>query len=322
MSDTMDWSAPVTDTSSPEPTTSETPETTEPKETAVSPREEKIEPTENTDNTPNEEKPKKAIPRMIKVGEETVSEEELVKSYGKNKGADAKFREAAEARKSVDAFMEQLQADPMAVLNDKRIPLDRRKLAEEWLAQELEAELEDPRDRKLREYEARDQQELERAQQEEMTAKEQQEQAEFQKTVEKRKTEIQETLSKAMEATSLSKHPETAASTLREMALYMRAASEAGAEVSPEALVQHVEGKRFKEMYSVAQDLEGEDLISFLGDDVVKKIRKADLARLKGSTKPQPKQTSFASSEPKGKAKHSMTPWEAKEHANKMLFGE
>ncbi|MHA4915586.1 hypothetical protein, partial [Enterococcus faecium] len=66
-------------------------------------------------------------------------------------------REAAEARKSIEGFWEALQKDPEAVLNDPRLPLDRKKLAEKWLVKQIEEELNppDPRDAKLTEAEKR-----------------------------------------------------------------------------------------------------------------------------------------------------------------------
>ncbi len=235
---------------------------------------------------------------MIKVGDQTIPESDLATLYCKWKGADQRFREAADAKKQTQAFLEALTKDPMKVLSDPRLPIDRKKLAETWLRSEIEKELSgealDPNSPAAQRL-AKLEQELTGYKQKEITEAQQRKQQEFQQHVEKRKTEISETLSKAMEASNLSKHPETAAATLREMALYMRAAKEQGHEVTPEQLAQHVENKRYKEYHSLVNHFDGEELVSFLGEELVNKIRKYDLGRL---TKGREEQSSFKSEEP------------------------
>jgi hypothetical protein len=84
-----------------------------------------------------------------------------------------------------------------------------------------------------------------------------------------------------MEQTHLSQHPESAAAVLREMALYMRAAKERGEDVTPDEIVAHIHNTRFHQMYTLANQFEGEELIEFLGEEIVTRLRKADLARLR-----------------------------------------
>ena len=83
-----------------------------------------------------------------------------------------------------------------------------------------------------------------------------------------------------MEQSVLSKSPATAAATLRDMALYYRMAKQQGHEVTPEELSSHVEQKQLSTLHAAANSLSGEELISFLGEAVIKKMRAADLARL------------------------------------------
>jgi hypothetical protein len=251
-----------------------------------------IESSENTTNdnlneANNKETSKETVAapkyKKYKVGSEEVSlsDEDIARDYSKWKGADQKFKEAAEARKSVEQFMKALQEDPEKVLSDKRLPLNKRKLAEQWLLEEISAELNppDPRDEKLSEAEKR----LKEYEEKEKREHEAREQAEYAKYVESRKAELSEVLAKAMEKTPLSKDPEVAGSVLREMALFMRAAREQGVEVSPDELVQHIHNQRYHQMYSLAHQFEGEQLLEFLGEEVVNRIRKADLQRIKAS---------------------------------------
>jgi hypothetical protein len=270
------------------------------------------------------QEPKKKAPsyRKIKVGNEEValSDEDIARDYGKWKSADSKFREAAEARKSVDAFMKALEEDPEKVLSDKRLPLNKKKLAEKWLMEQIEEELNppDPKDQKLSEAEKK----LKAYEDKEKAETEAKTKQEHEAVLSKRKEAISKTLAEAMEMTHLSKHPESAASTLREMALYMRAAKERGEDVSPQELVEHIHNNRFHQMYTLAQEFQGEDLIEFLGEEIVTRIRKADLARLKAKREPQNshKDESWTNDQPKKKTK--MDPYEAREHANRVLFGK
>ena len=106
-----------------------------------------------------------------------------------------------------------------------------------------------------------------------------------------------------MESTVLAKHPETQAALLREMALYMRTAKEQGEDVDASELAQFIETNRFKQYHSLANQFDGDQLIEFLGKDVLKKIRKADLERLRGK-RSTPTQ-SWKTEMPQGDAKKS-----------------
>jgi hypothetical protein len=230
-------------------------------------------------------KPTKWLTVKVDGKEERVSEDELLKNYSKFKAADSRFQEASKAKQSVEAFMKALQDDPEKVLSDPNLPIDRAKLAEKWLYDKIQAELTpvDPNQAKIREYEEKLKAYQAKEEQEKLTIKEQ----EFQATVAKRKEELGNMFSEAMKQSSLSKNPETAAATLREMALYYRAAKAQGETPTPEELAAHVEQKYFKGMYELANTLEGEDLVKFLGDQIVKKIRSYDLNRLKAKSNPQ-----------------------------------
>jgi hypothetical protein len=52
-----------------------------------------------------------------------------------------------------------------------------------------------------------------------------------------------------------------------------------------------VEKKNIKTYHTLAGRLEGDELISFLGDEIVQKIRRADLSRIKKSRETPPAQT-------------------------------
>lgn len=237
-----------------------------------------------------EEKPKaKAPPKMRKVKvdgkEEFVNEDDVWRDFQKYRAGEKRLQEAAKLRQETEDRLSKLKEDPYSVLAE--LGLDPSELSENWLRKKLEEELDfDPKDREMKElqkrlaeYEARDKQ-----------AKEEAEMTEREKFIESRKEALSKTLAEAMESTLLSQHPETSAALLREMALYMRAAKEQGEDVSPAELAQHIESNRFRQFHTLANQFEGQQLIDFLGKDVINKIRKADLESLR-SKRQQPTQT-------------------------------
>jgi hypothetical protein len=261
--------------------------------------------------------------RKFKDGDEefALSDEEIVRERKKWKGADAKFREAAEARKSVEQFMKALEEDPESVLSDPRLPIDRKKLAEKWLTQQIEAELNppDPRDKKLTEAERK----LKEYEEKEAAAKKAEEDQKVSAARQKSMQTIGETLREAGRLSHLSAHPESEAGLIREMAMYMRAAKERGEDVTPQQLVEHIHNTRFHQLYTLAHQFEGNDLIEFLGEEIVTRIRKADLARLRaGRDRGETHRQEVSQESPRSSRNAPrMDAIEARKHAAKIMGG-
>lgn len=272
---------------------------------------------------PKAEPEPKPAPKMrkVKVGdtEEMVDEDEVFRDVQKYKAADKKFREAAEMQKQVEQFMTRLQEDPEAILNDSRVPLKRRELAEKWLLQELENEMADPRDLKVKEYE----QKLAEYQERERQEKEHFEAQEMEQKKELKRREISESFTKALESTPLSKTPEVAAEALRDMALYLRAARANGENPDPSELADHVNAKYYKAAHSLLSSLDADAALEFLGPELVKKLNKATLAKHRASQEMPTQQ--FKNDEvegrPKAKPKH-IDPYTARQLAREKLFGK
>ncbi len=254
--------------------------------------------------------------------EEIVDVDQVLRDYAKYKSADSEKRQVAEARKQLEAFYEQFQRDPMAVLNQKNLPISKRELAERWLKESIEAEMKDPRDIELEEKSDK----LRKYEEAIIAHKKAQAQQESTQKMNARRTQLSETFGKAMEASVLSKDPAESAAVLREMAMYARLAKQNGEEMpSAEELASHVENSRLKQYHSVAQTLDGEDLIKFLGETIVNKIRKTDLARLRakhGMSDGQPTERDDSWNEPsssKSKKAEFLDPVSAREHIRKKL---
>ncbi|RYZ74262.1 MAG: hypothetical protein EOP09_00690 [Proteobacteria bacterium] len=239
------------------------------------------EPRAKADDKPAEPKaPKKFHKAVVNGREESVDEETLIREYQKARAGDERLAQATAKERQLQQFMTQLRENPAAILSDPRLGVDRQALAEAILRDQIEEELTDPKDReaktlkeKLKAYE-------EREENEKRTAKEQAEKAERAEAVSKAHARLNDTFSKAMEQSVLSKNPDTAAATLRDMALFYRAARQQGHDVTPDEIAAHVERKHLTGFHSAANTLSGEELVSFLGADVVKKIRAHDLGQL------------------------------------------
>lgn len=237
---------------------------------------------QNTNQQQAEPKPQKRFLKTKVNGKEVqVDEDTLLRDYSKYAAADQRFKETAEMRRSIEAFYEALENDPESLLSDPRLPINKQRLAQKWLREQIEAQLKeeeaDPRDVKLSEYER----ELKKYKEAEERQKQEHEQREYQKVVDTRREAIATVFNKALEITPLSKNPEIQAEVLREMASYMRMCKQAGHEVSPEELASHIQKNRLNSYHTLANQLEGDELISWLGEAIVHKIRKADLTRLR-----------------------------------------
>lgn len=227
------------------------------------------------------QKERRLLKAKVNGREVEVDEETLLKHYSRGAGADEKLREAAQIRKHAESFFEQFQNDPESVLDNPKLSIDKQKLAQKWLKEAIEAELmeNDPEakhmsdvERRLKEYEDR-----------EKKQKEEEQKSQYQKVVESRREAIASKLTAALEMSPLSKNPDIQAEVVTEMAKYMRICKQAGHDVSPEELAEHVHNTRLASYHALAQDIDGDDLIGWLGEAVVNKIRKADLARLRKS---------------------------------------
>jgi hypothetical protein len=243
------------------------------------------------------QKERRLLKTKVNGREVEVDEETVLRRYSKEEGAEQKLREAAQMRKEVESFYETLLNDPEAILNDKRIPLKKRELAEKWLMEQLEEETKtvDPRDKRAMELEEK----LKSYEEREAEEKTKAEQAEYQRVVDQRREAIATTLNKAIAESPLAQDPETQASTIKEMAMYMKLCRDAKYDVSPEEIAAHVEAKHNKTIQKLVGQLKGEKLIKYLGEDIINEVRRFDLAQLQKSRDlPPPQQAD--SWEPRG----------------------
>lgn len=222
-------------------------------------------------------KPLPPAPKMRKVvidgKEELVDEEAVFRDYQKYRAGDKLLKEAAMTKKQTQEFVKALRENPRAVLSNPHLGIDARKLAEEILREDIEAELEDPKERRLKELE-RYKEERDAKEEEERTTAEQRE---WEDKVNQEREAIATKLHKVLENTALAKD----AATLRAAAYYMKQCLARGVAVEPEDIVTYLEGHQLGNYRATALQYEGEQLVKFLGEDVVKRIRDYDMAQLK-----------------------------------------
>jgi hypothetical protein len=193
--------------------------------------------------------------------------------------ADEKFREASEMRKQAEQFFELLRTNPKQVLMHPELAkaINMRELAEEYLSTELQREMMDPKDRELedlRKWKTEQEEARKAAEQEQMTKAQQEELRQHQQRAAR---EIDRQLTEVLQKADLPKDPEV----VKRVAELMYQAGQKGYELDPQTAVDIVRERSQSYLQSLTSRMEGEALVKFLGEDLVKKLRKHDLARIK-----------------------------------------
>lgn len=228
--------------------------------------------------TPKEQKVLKEYKLKVNGREKTIkfdpnNDEEVTKYLQKAEASDSKFQEAAEVRKAAMDFIEQLRKNPRKVLSDPNIGLDVRKFAEEILNDEIK-EMEKPPEQREREKLQKELEELRaQAKQKDDEAKQAQMdrlQIEHERTLE---TEI----SAALDVGGL---PKTAR-TVKHMAEMMMIALEGGINLSASEIAPIVKGTTLSEFKEIVASLSDDQLEDFVGKEVLGRIRKKNLAKVK-----------------------------------------
>lgn len=148
------------------------------------------------------------------------------------------------------------------------------------------------------EYYARQEQELIRARQEELR-KQQEAQAE------------QRLSSLAIAALQKAGFPEGVNPYyFRRLAPMMQEALETGIEVTPDGLAGALRSHIEEELHGTLGQLQGERIIQFLGPELMKRIRIADLAQLKASNAPLRPQPTGMQSSPRRNGQENLDPWQ------------
>ena len=218
--------------------------------------------------------------------EEEVTEDEVIALAQKGKSADRRFQEAAGVRKEAEDVLEFIKQNPGEAL--KKLGLDPRKFSEEYLVEALKREAETPEAKEARETKEKlaafERKEAER----EAAKKKADEEAELtakQAAKEKKEREIIDKYDgifvAALEKCGLPKN----AYTVKRMAELQRVNLKSKGDFSADQLAKIVREDYDSEFKHRTADMDGEKLIELLtsiNPDLLKKITKAQIAKLKG----------------------------------------
>lgn len=227
----------------------------------------------------------KAHRERIKIdGEEIeVDYETMKRDYQLRKASDKKFREAAMMNKRAEDFVHLLKTNPKKVLLNPNLGIDMRSLAEEILAEHLEDEMMDPKDKELKKYKKQ----LEEIENEKKTAAQKQEEAQIAELREKYSEDYSTQITSALQESNLPKTEHT----VKRMAYYMHQALVRGYEMKARDVVDLVRQDYMNETKSLFGAADEDTLISLLGEDTIKKIRKYEAKRMKNRNFPSTPKT-------------------------------
>lgn len=215
--------------------------------------------------------------RRLKIDDQEIDEDEVIKVYRERKGhqkaANKELQEGKTLRKQAEEFISMMK-DPNAFYEAaKKLGHDPRKIAEQYLAAQLEDELLDPREKDLRQTKAelKRYKELEEAQKKEVeTRRDAELKAKFAEDYTKQFTE----------ALQESKLPPTKAM-VAEMAKYIHRAAKMNFQMTAKEAAQLVREDVEKAHRNLYGEADAETLVKLLGEAGVQKLRGYDVAKLK-----------------------------------------
>lgn len=214
-----------------------------------------------------------------------MDESEVIRRAQLAESAQQRYQEAAQMKKQAEQFFQTLLEDPRSVLMHPEIAqkLNFRELAEEYLSTELKKELMDPVERELeelREFKRKQEEEVQnRQKQEQETVKQRQMREMQQRAAQELDVKITETLKQ-------SNLPKTAY-TVKRVAEVLLNAQKNGFDLDIPTAVDMVRDGYNTDLREMIGNLQPDMIVKMFGDDLVKKLRKHDLAQLKAKLKPQ-----------------------------------
>jgi len=209
--------------------------------------------------------------------EEEVPEDEVLKIYKERKGhqsaANKILQEGKAAKKQAETFVQMMKDKGKLFEAIQKLGHDPRKLAEEYLASQLEDEMMDPREKDLRDTKRR----LEAYENLEKKQKE----AEAKKRDDELKAKYSKEYSdKFVDALKKTNLPPTKPM-VAEMAKYIHRAAKLNFEMTPEEAAILVKEDLQKALSNLYGEADAETLVRLLGDQGLQKIRAYDVGKIK-----------------------------------------
>lgn len=228
-------------------------------------------PSQNPNGQPNQTAEQRRMKLKIDGKEVEMSESEVVSYATKARAADQRFDEAANIRKEAEQVLKFAKDNPEEFF--KRTGMNAREWAEQYLLREIERERMSPEQKKaleneekLRKYEDGEKLRIETERKAQIAALE--------------KQHLQNYDLMFTEALQKSGLPKTAY-TVKRMAELQLVNVKKKLELKPDQLAKLVREDYASEQKALLSGYDGDQLIEFLGPDVVKKLSKAQIAKLK-----------------------------------------
>jgi len=202
-----------------------------------------------------------------------VDKAELIKGWSHQKAANEKMQNGLKIQRQAEEFISMLRdkSKLFGVLKD--LGHDTRALAEEYLGEQLQEDMLDPRDKELKQYKKR-------IAEVEAQEKERSEQQRSEKNNELKKKYAEDYHKTFVEAIESEKLP-VAKATIQDMARVIHRASELGYKMEAKDAAKIVKEDMMNRHRSIIGESDGEALMKILGEDVANKIRKWDTSRIK-----------------------------------------
>lgn len=256
-----------------------------PKGPAVTPT-----PSGQTQNGNQQQPPARMMKIKVDGKEVEMSEKEVLELASAGKSSNQRFQEAAKLRREAEQVLKFAKENPVEFF--QKTGMNARQWAEQYLMTELQKEAESPEQKKARENEEK----LKKLEAQDKQRKDSEMQEQIKRATNMERERLEKLFTKALMDSGL---PRTKF-TVKRMAELQLVNIKNKFELPPEKLAQIVREDYINEQKSLLGSLEGDQLLDFLGSDLVKKFSKAQIAKLKargtgGSTQ---KKTDKAPEEP------------------------
>lgn len=186
------------------------------------------------------------------------------------------WQEAAKMKKEADEFRHRLKTDPRSVLTDPDLGVDFKRIAEEYLWEQIQEERLTPEEKHARDMDR----ELKKYKEAEEKGKAAQQEQKAQQLREHYSNDYDKRISQALSNSGL---PKTEG-TVKRMIEYMLHDVNNGFQKDVGDYVEHVRQDYIRDIQELIGQTDGDTLLKFLGEDAMKKAREADLKRLKTTT--------------------------------------
>jgi hypothetical protein len=211
-----------------------------------------------------------------------MTRDEVIAHAQMSHAAQARFEEAARARKEAEQIRQMAKNDPIAALRAAGLQDDQiRDYMERWYMEKfIEPETLSPEQRRFKELEI----ENRKFKEEQQARKLQEEQLQMDQATSQQREYLQQQIVEAIDRSGLPKTEFIA----QRMAFYMRQNLLNGWDAPIEMIISQVKNERKKIMADMTENTSVEALIEMLGEGIINKIRKYDLEQLRQRRQGQP----------------------------------